>query len=189
MRLRIREQEGEGSRFDRLRAEQELAEARQVSLDAAAAVAEARAAIASALSEGVRVTRVTGSLYVDRAVPELETLQSRAAAVRADLRALQSASNRFRLEASAAQKARLPAPTVLAGLKRADTGEGRVSGGLLGISVTVPLFDSGEREAARWIAEQERVDAERTFVTQSIRAQVTAASEVHRTASGCRSSG
>jgi cobalt-zinc-cadmium efflux system outer membrane protein len=177
-RLRIREKEGEGSRFDRLRAEQELAEARQVSLDAVAAVAEARAAIASILSEGVSVTRVTGSLYVDRTVPELEMLQSRASTVRADLRALQSASNRFRLEASAARRARLPAPTVFAGVKRADTGDGRESGGLLGINVIVPLFDSGRREASRWLAEQERVDAERTFITQSIRAQVTAASEV-----------
>lgn len=177
-RLRTREEEGEGSRFDRLRAEQELAEARQISLDAAATVAEARAAIASVLSEGVRVTRVSGSLYVDRTVPELETLQSRASSVRADLRALQSASNRFRLEATAARRARLPAPTVLGGVKRADTGDRRESGGLFGINVTVPLFDSGRREAARWIAEQERVDAERMFIAQSVRAQVTAASEV-----------
>ena len=178
VRLRIREQEGEGSRFDRLRAEQELAEARQISLDAAAAVAETRAAIASVLSEGVRLTRVTGPLYVDRTLPSLDTLRSRAATVRADLRALESVSNRFRLEASAARRARLPAPTVLAGLKRADTGEGRESGGLLGINVIFPLFDSGRREASRWLAEQERVDAERSFVTQSIRAQVTGASEV-----------
>ena len=176
-RLRIREQEGEGSRFDRLRAEQELAEARQISLDAAASVAEARAAIAAVLSEGTRVTRVTGPLYVDRTLPSLETLQSRATTVRADLRALQSASDRFRLEADAARRARLPAPQC-SGVKRAETVEGRESGGLLGINVTFPLFDSGRREAARWLAEQERVDAERTFITQSIRAQVTAASEV-----------
>jgi outer membrane protein, heavy metal efflux system len=67
---------------------------------------------------------------------------------------------------------------VLGGLKRVDTPGGRESGGLFGINVTVPLFDSGGREGARWIAEQERVDAERTFMAQSIRAQVTAASEV-----------
>ena len=177
-RLRVREQEGEGSRFDRLRAEQELAEARQISLDAAAAVAEARAAIASVLSEGIRLARVTGALHVDRTMPSLDTLQSRAMAVRADLRALELASNRFRLEATAARKARLPAPTILAGLKRADTDEGRESGVLLGLNVIVPLFDSGGREASRWLAEQERIDAERTLLAQSIRAQVTAASEV-----------
>jgi cobalt-zinc-cadmium efflux system outer membrane protein len=177
-RLRTREQEGEGSRFDRLRAEQELAEARQISLDAAASVAEARGAIAAVLSEGTRVDRVTGPLYVDRPLPTLEALHTRAAAVHGDLRALQAASHRFQLEATAARRARLPAPTVLGGLKRADTGEGRASGALLGVHVTVPLFDTGRRDAARWRAEQERVDAERMFVSQRIIAQVRAASEV-----------
>lgn len=177
-RLRIREQEGEGSRFDRLRAEQERAEAQQISLDAAASVAEARAAIAAVLSEGTRITRVVGALYVDRQLPALEALLSRATSGRADLRALQSASQRFRLEANAARRSRLPTPTVLGGVKRADAGEGRESGTLLGINMTVPLFDSGRREASRWLAEQERADVERTFVAQSIRAQVTAAAEV-----------
>jgi len=176
--LRIREREGEGSRFDRIRAEQELAESRQIALDAAASVAEARAAIAAVVAEGTRISRVVGTLYTDRAVPPLETLSTRASSVRPDLRALQSASDRFRLEADAARRARLPAPMVVGGLKRAESAEGRQSGGLLGLSVAVPLFDTGRREAARWLAEQARVDAERTFTLQSIRAQVMAASDV-----------
>ena len=44
--LRTREQEGEGSRFDRLRAEQELRDARQAVTSAAVGVAEARADLA-----------------------------------------------------------------------------------------------------------------------------------------------
>ena len=176
--LRIREKEGEGSRFDRLRAEQELAEAQQTALDAAASSAEARASITAVLAEGTRITRVSGALYVDRALPPLDTLQARAFAVRSDLRALQSASGRFRLEASAARQMRLPAPTLAGGVKRAESADGRESGGVFGINVTVPLFDTGRRDAARWLAEQERVDAERAFVAQSISAQVTAASEI-----------
>lgn len=176
--LRIREREGEGSRFDRIRAEQELVESRQIALDAAALVAEARAAIASIVAEGTHITRVVGTLYDDRAVPPLETLSARASSVRPDLRALQSASDRFRLEADAARRARLPAPMAMGGLKRAESAEGRQSGGVLGLSVTVPLFDTGRREAARWLAEQARVDAERTFTVQSIRAQVMAATDV-----------
>jgi cobalt-zinc-cadmium efflux system outer membrane protein len=177
-RLRIREQEGEGSRFDRLRAEQELAEAQQMSLDAAASAAEARASIAAVLTAGTRITRVTGTLYVERPMPAVDTLYTRARSARADLRALQSASDRFRLEASAARKMRLPAPTVVAGVKRADAADERESGGLLGVNLIVPLFDPGRREAARWLAEQERVDAERVFIAQSIQAQVAVASEV-----------
>jgi cobalt-zinc-cadmium efflux system outer membrane protein len=48
----------------------------------------------------------------------------------------------------------------------------------LGVNLIVPLFDPGRREAARWLAEQERVDAERVFIAQSIQAQVAVASEV-----------
>lgn len=176
--LRIREQEGEGSRFDRLRAEQELSEARQISLDAVASVAEARAAIAAVVAEGTRFTRVIGVLYADRALPALDVLQSRASSVRADLKALQSAVERFRLEASAARKSRLPAPTVLGGVKRAEGSAGREAGGLFGVSANIPLFDTGGREASRWLAEQERVEAERVFVMQGIRAQVAAAADV-----------
>lgn len=176
--LRVREQEGEGSRFDRLRAEHELVEARHGSIDAAISVAEARAAITAAAGEGMRFSRVTGVLYADRTLPTLEELQGRALSARADLRAAQSAIDRFRFEASAARKNRLPAPTVLGGVKRADSSAGRESGGLFGVSVNVPLFDAGGREASRWVAEQERMEAERLFVMQSIRAQLTAAADV-----------
>ena len=176
--LRIREKEGEGSRFDRLRAEQELADAHQISLEAAASAAEVRAAIAAVVADGTRVTRVTGMLYVDRDIPSVETLSARALNARGELRALSAASERFRLEADAARRAKMPAPTLVGGLKRADGATGRESGGLLGVNVTVPLFDSGRRESARWLAERDRTEAERALATQGIRAQVAATREV-----------
>jgi len=176
--LRIREKEGEGSRFDRLRAEQELADARQISLEAGASAAEIRAAMAAVVADGTRLTRVTGMLYVDREIPAVETLSARALTTRGELRALSAAAERFRLEADAARRAKLPAPTIVGGLKRADGTAGRESGGLLGVNVTVPLFDSGRHDAARWLAERDRTEAERALTTQSIRAQVAATSEV-----------
>jgi outer membrane protein TolC len=176
--LRIREKEGEGSRFDRVRAEQELADARQISLEAAASAAEVRAAIAAVVSDGARITRVAGTLYVGRAIPAVDALSERALTTRGELRALSAASERFRLEADAARRAKLPAPAIVGGMKRAEGTSGRESGGLLGINVTVPLFDSGRRESARWLAERDRTEAERALTTQSIRAQVAATSEV-----------
>jgi cobalt-zinc-cadmium efflux system outer membrane protein len=176
--LRIREQEGEGSRFDRVRAEQELADARQMSLEAAASAAQVRAGIAAVVADGTRLTRVAGTLYVDRPIPAVEALSARALSTREDLRALTAASERFRLEADAALRAKLPAPTVVGGLKRADGGSGRESGGLLGVNVAVPLFDRGRAEAGRWLAERDRTEAERALRMQGIRAEVAAASEV-----------
>jgi cobalt-zinc-cadmium efflux system outer membrane protein len=176
--LRIREKEGEGSRFDRLRAEQELADARQISLEAAASAADVRAAIAAVVADSTRLTRVSGTLYVDRVIPAVDVLTERALTTRGELRALSAATERFRLEADAARRAKLPAPTIVGGLKRADSTSGRENGGLLGVNVTWPLFDSGRRESARWLAERDRTEAERALVTQRIRAQVGATREV-----------
>jgi outer membrane protein TolC len=176
--LRIREKEGEGSRFDRLRGEHELAEARQIALDAAASSAEVRASIAALVTDGTRLARVTGALYVERPIPAVEALSARAQTTRGEQRALAAASERFRLEADAARRIRLPAPTITAGLKRVDSAVGRETGGLFGVNLTLPLFDSGSREAARWLAERDRTEAERALTTQSIGAQVMAASEV-----------
>lgn len=176
--LRIREKEGEGSRFDRLRAEQELADARQISLEAAASAADVKAAIAAVVADGPRLTRVVGMLYVRGEIPAVEILTERALTTRGELRALTAAAERFRLEADAARRAKLPAPTIVGGLKRADGASGRENGGLLGVNVTVPLFDSGRREAARWLAERDRTEAERTLTTQTIRAQITVTREV-----------
>lgn len=176
--LRIREKEGEGSRFDRVRAEQELADAREIALAAAASAAELRAAIAAVVAADTRITRVAGALYADREIPAIDTLSARALTTRQELRALTAASERFRLEADAARRAQLPAPTIVAGLKRADGGSGRESGGLLGVHVSIPLFDSGGREAARWLAERDRTEAERALTEQNIRAQVAATRDV-----------
>ena len=98
------------------------------------------------VADGTRLTRVAGTLYVDREIPAVETLSARALTTRGELRALSAAAERFRLEADAARRAKLPAPTIVGGLKRADGASGRESGGLLGVNVTIPLFDSGRRE-------------------------------------------
>src|SRR5688572_31563743 len=58
--LRTREREGEGSRFDRLRAEQELRDTRQLVTSAAVTVVEARAALSGLLPRDVGLTRIAG---------------------------------------------------------------------------------------------------------------------------------
>jgi cobalt-zinc-cadmium efflux system outer membrane protein len=175
--LRTREREGEGSRFDRLRAEQELREARQLITSAAVAVAEARAQVTAMLPRDSAVQRVTGSEDEQRPAPAVDALLARAVSTRAELRALQRSAERAALESDAARRARLPSPTLFGGLKRADEDAGRQRGGVIGVSVSVPLFDTGGREAARWAAERARVESERGAVEQQIRAEITRASE------------
>jgi outer membrane protein, heavy metal efflux system len=175
--LRIREREGEGSRFDRLRAEQEVAELKQAAVAAAIELSDTRGAVVALLPTGVSVTRVTGPLGDVRTPLEREALVIRARATRAELRALQFGLDRSTFEAEAAKRSRRPAPVVSGGVKRADTDIERERGGVFGLNVTIPLFDTGGRDAARWIAEGARITAERTAIEQQVRADVVRAAE------------
>jgi outer membrane protein, heavy metal efflux system len=176
--LRAREREGEGSRFDRLRAEQELRDTNQVVTSAAVALAEARATVSGMLPPGASLTTVAGTQIAPQPLVPIETLFTRATSSRAELRALEQLGQRATFEAEAARRARLPSPNLFGGVKRADELSGRKTGGVFGVTVPLPLFDSGGREAARWEAERSRVEAERMFIEWRIRNEITSASEV-----------
>ena len=176
--LRTREREGEGSRFDRLRAEQELRDTRQLVTSAAVSVVEARATLSALLPRDIALTRIAGALDPQPAPAAEDALIAKATSARAELRALQQLGERATLEAEAARRARLPSPNVFGGLKRADDVSGRQTGGVFGLSVSVPLFDAGGRESARWAAERARVEAERASIEYRIRSEVIGASEV-----------
>ena len=176
--LRIREREGEGSRFDRLRAEQELRDTRQLVTSASVAVVEARAALSGLLPRDVALTRIAGVIDPRPAPLAADALIAKSTSTRAELRALRHWAERATLEADAARRARLPSPTLFGGLKRADDVSGRQTGGVLGLSVSVPVFDAGGRESARWAAERARVEAERASIEYRIRSEIIGASEV-----------
>jgi outer membrane protein, heavy metal efflux system len=175
--LRTREREGEGSRFDRIRAEQELRDARHSAIAAAVVVADARAQVAAMLPRDASLGRLAGAAAPHALPPALDNLIARAMLSRAELRAFGRAADRAEREADAARRARLPAPTIFGGLKRADDDSGRARGGVFGVNLSLPVFDAGGREAARWVAERTRVDAERLAVEEEIRAEITRASE------------
>jgi cobalt-zinc-cadmium efflux system outer membrane protein len=175
--LRTREREGEGSRFDRVRAEQELRDTRQLATAAAVDVADARATVTAMLPPDVTVGRITPVTASQPAPVSVDALMTRAISTRAELRALQRLADRAELESVAARRARLPAPTLFGGLKRADDESGRERGGVFGVSVSLPLFDTGGREVARWQAERSRVEAERASIELQIRSEITRASE------------
>lgn len=176
--LRTREREGEGSRFDRLRAEQELRDTNQVVTSAAVALAEARATLSGMLPRDALLTRVAATGITQRSPVPLEALFTRATSSRAELRVLEQLGQRATFEADAARKARLPSPNLFGGVKRADELSGRKTGGMFGVTVALPLFDAGGREGARWEAERLRVEAERMFIEFRIRSEITGASEV-----------
>jgi len=154
-----------------------VAELKQAAVAAAIEVSDTRGVVAALLPPGVSVTRVTGPLGAARTPPDREALVTRARATRAELRALQFGLDRSALEAEAAKRSRWPAPVVSGGVKRADTDVERELGGVFGLNLTIPLFDTGGRDAARWTAEGARMTAERTAIEQQVRADVVRAVE------------
>ena len=176
--LRTREREGEGSRFDRLRAEQELRDTNQLVTSAAVAMAEARATLSGMLPPDTSLSTVAAMPTTQQPAIPIDTLLTRATSTRAELRALQQLAQRATFEAEVARRARLPSPNLFGGVKRADDVSGRETGGVFGVSVALPLFDAGRREAARWVAERVRVDAERVFIESRIRGEITGALDV-----------
>jgi len=176
--LRTREREGEGSRFDRLRAEREVADIRRALAASALRAADARGRLQALLPDGTRLDAVTGTTLRDAATPGIATLLDTARTSRPELRVLRRTAQRFTNEADAARRARLPQPVISAGLKRGDTEDGRERGSIFGLSLSVPLFDRGSRDAARWEAERTRADAEASALTRQIEAEVGRGAEM-----------
>jgi cobalt-zinc-cadmium efflux system outer membrane protein len=175
--LTTREREGEGSRFDRVRAQQELVDAQQNMVVAAIDRSEARSALAALLPPGAAVPDTVAARPSPPPAESIDALIARATTNRAELRALQASAQRFSLEADVARRATGIAPTITGALKRADDqGETR-TGGVVGISVPVPLFNRGAREAARWNAERLRAELERAAVEADIRGEITRAAD------------
>ena len=181
--LRQREQEGEGSRYDRLRAEREIAELRTDVIAANALIASARGRIGGFLPENTKVETARGSLATEIIAPGLEALQARAMEARADYRAEQKTLARFALEEQAARRLRIPEPLVSGGVKRADVTSASPSGFnsttrtgvIFGISIPLQVFNDGRYEVARYQAEQEQAKARTAVIARQIQSEVEGA--------------
>lgn len=180
--LRTREEQGEGSRFDRLRAEREAAEVDADRALADIARRQAQARLAAFFAAGTDPDGLTAAGRLDD-YPAPESASAPPPEGRRDYRALGLEAERWRAEGRAARRLRLPSAQVTGGLKRSagpgSPGAGAGSPGagfVLGASLSVPLFDRGQTQAARASAARERVEAERRALAARIAAEVRAAS-------------
>ncbi len=173
--LASREAEGEGSRFDRLRVEREVAE---VQADLAAtelgrAVAQMR--LASFFRHGTTpgTLSAVGNLE-DRPVWPVGSAVG-AETQRPDLRALAADEARWEAEGRAAERLRLPTASLSGGLKRAATAGSGATGYAMTAAFSVPIFSRGRAEAARAEAGQARAAAQREALAARIAAEVDVA--------------
>jgi cobalt-zinc-cadmium efflux system outer membrane protein len=183
--LRTRENEGEGSRYDRLRAEREVAEYRSQLALVHSDVVRSRTILSGFLPGGTQIESATGGLETPADIPALEALTQRALARRSEYIAEQRQLARFVLEQRAAQRLRYPEPVAIAGIKRGSVALGRTeTSSAIGITVPLPLFNKGQAEVSRWRAEQEGATARRDALERRIRAEVIGAAEALRLRKG-----
>jgi cobalt-zinc-cadmium efflux system outer membrane protein len=175
--LERREHEGEGSGYDVLRAEQELAELRLTAAEAAAALAAARSRFGSFFDPELNMdsTPLAGGLAPEGSTPEVEQAVEQALAHRLDLRSLSAERDRLDLERRAARRRRFPEPTLTAGWKRVELLGFSDTGYIAALSVPLPIFDRGKFDAARATSEGERIDLDAEILARRIRADVQAA--------------
>ena len=175
--LRAREAEGEGSRFDRLRAEREVADIdtdlETVGIDRL--MAQAR--LAAFFTPGTDSSGLTavGRLGDGTTMPGLDSLLTEALGRRPDYRALTFEEARWETERRAAERLRFPGASVTGGLKRSGSSAVRASGYAVTATVAVPLFNRGQAQVARAEAARARVVAERLVLGARIVSEVRAA--------------
>ena len=180
--LREREREGEGSKFDRLRAERELADAEANLASARVILAQARARLASFFAPGTdpALLVVRGDFGTATTLPALEELIARSLAVRGDYLASRRQLERFGYEQRAAQRLRVPEPVLSAGLKRTSIPGRADNGYAVSITLPIPLFNRGQADAERARAAREQTESVVAARRQSIEAEVKAAYETFR---------
>ena len=175
--LRAREREGEGSRFDRLRAEREVADI-ETDLEVAAIERQsAQARLAAFFAPGTDAAGLTaaGTLLDDPVRVDPGTLVERALARRADYRALALSEVQWSTERRAAERLRYPGAALSAGLKRTGAAAASESGYAVTATMVVPLFNRGQAQVARATAARARISAERRALRGRIENEVRAA--------------
>jgi cobalt-zinc-cadmium efflux system outer membrane protein len=175
--LERREAEGEGSGYDVLRSQQELAELRIAIAEAEATLVASRARFGSFFDaeSGMRSASLQGALGASSPVPDVLQATDDALAQRLDLKSLSAQRQSLDLEARAARRTRFPEPVLMAGWKRVEALGMSDTGYVAALTVPLPIFKRGSLAAAAANAEGQRVELDREILTRRIRAEVEAA--------------
>jgi cobalt-zinc-cadmium efflux system outer membrane protein len=175
--LEQREREGEGSGYDVLRAEQEMAELRMASAEAEAARSAARSRFGSFFDSELSMDAVAleGDLKPTGSIPEIQQATENALEQRLDLQSLAAEGERLELERRAARRRRFPEPVLTAGWKRTEALGISDTGYIAALAVPLPIFSRGSLDSARATAEGERIELDTEILTRRIRADVQAA--------------
>ena len=180
--LRIREEGGEGSTYDRMRGQRALVDLEADRALAAAARAQAQGRLAGYLGPGTSpgALAAADSLIATPSRGPLPALIDQALETRGDYRASEISMARFEAERSAATRLQIPTASLTAGLKRSDLGGTSSSGYQVSVDLAIPLFSRGQAATALATAQKARAQAEAESWRIQIEAEVRAAYNVAR---------
>lgn len=175
--LRVREEAGEGSSYDRIRGARAVLDLEADLSAAAAARAHAQGQLAAYLgSPAIPETLVAAdALHPETTLPSLATVVQEALTSRGDYQATQLSIGQFDAEREAATRLRVPTPTLTGGLKRSDMGNTSASGYQVSVDIAVPLFSRGQAAVALANAQKAQAEAEAEAWRMRIEADVRAA--------------
>ena len=186
--LARRESAGDAAGFDRLRAEREVLDIETDLVIAATVRATAQARLAGFLGDGIDASRL---LALDRSdppppVPGIDTLVEHAEASRGELAAFQHEVDAARFSAQAADRRRVPEPEIFGGTKSSTAGSGGSGavtvgagaiGPLVGVQMTIPLFDRAKPERALADARAVQAEARAAALRSVLRSEAAALRE------------
>lgn len=176
-RLRAREQSGEGSTFDRLRAEREHADFGADLRAATTSITEWRARLAAFIGDAGGGTGLSAGDDPRRVppAPPLAAIIEVARTRRPALDAANAEIERLRFERLAAARLAWPQPVVSGGWKRTDESARSGDGYAVAVGVAIPLFSRGVAEAAAVSSALAGAEATRDAVVRDIETEVRVA--------------
>ena len=116
----------------------------------------------------------SGALDLPPSVPAIDVLLAKAND-RGDLRAAKLRENAARQRERAAGRGWIPQPTLTAGAMTADLGTETGTGYIAALSLSIPVFDRGQGDAARAAADRHLADAEARWLQREIPSSVDVA--------------
>ncbi len=173
--LASREAAGDAAGFDRLRAERELLDVETDRSVAATDRVRAQAILASFFDNMPDPSRIVavGRSLSPTPLPPLEALLEIAESARGELVALRHELEAADFAAQAADRRPVPEPEIVGGIKSSTVG-GRDFGGVIGVQLTLPLFDRAGPEKARAVARDAQARARLNALRLVLRGQIAA---------------
>jgi outer membrane protein, heavy metal efflux system len=180
--VRARHQAGDAAGYDRDRLELELGSYDDLLAGAEADLAGARVTLARLAGEPGARFDASDELGLPPTSAGANALAADALATRADRRTATLRLRQAEREASAARRAWIPTLALSGGLKRVVVddgfGEATANGFIVGLSLSLPIFDHGQADLARGLAEARRWRATSLALERDIQTDVRRAQEL-----------